>query len=92
MNKAELIDKMAKETGLTKKDTESALKAFIEIVSKELSKSNDVQLIGFGTFTTAKRAARTGINPLTKEQIKIPASKSPKFKPGKALKDLVNKK
>lgn len=92
MNKAELIEKMAKETGLTKKDTESAVKAFIEIVSKALTKSEDVQLIGFGTFTTAKRAARTGINPKTKEQIKIPASKSPKFKPGKALKDAVNKK
>ena len=92
MNKSELIDKMAKETGLTKKDTEKALAAFTTIVSKELSKSNDVQLIGFGTFTVAKRAAREGINPLTKEKIKIAASKTPKFKPGKALKYLVNKK
>lgn len=92
MNKSELIDKMAKETGLTKKDTEKALVAFTTIVSKELAKSNDVQLIGFGTFTVTKRAAREGINPLTKEKIKIAASKAPKFKPGKALKDLVNKK
>ena len=92
MNKSELVDKMAKETGLTKKDTEKALAAFTTIVSKELAKSNDVQLIGFGTFTVAKRAAREGINPLTKEKIKIAASKTPKFKPGKALTDLVNKK
>lgn len=92
MNKTELVEKIAKETGLTKKDTEAALKSFIEVVTNELSKSGEVSLIGFGTFTTAKRAARTGINPKTKEQIKIPASKSPKFKPGKALKDAVNKK
>ena len=77
MNKSELVDKMAKETGLTKKDTEKALAAFTTIVSKELAKSNDVQLIGFGTFTVAKRAAREGINPLTKEKIKIAASKTP---------------
>ena len=68
MNKSELVDKMAKETGLTKKDTEKALAAFTTIVSKELAKSNDVQLIGLGTFTVAKRAAREGINPLTKEK------------------------
>ena len=92
MNKSELVDKMAKETGLTKKDTEKALAAFTTIVSKELAKSNDVQLIGLGTFRVAKRAAREGINPLTKEKIKIAASKTPKFKPRKALKDLVNKK
>ena len=75
MNKTELVEKIAKETGLTKKDTEAALKSFIEVVTNELSKSGEVSLIGFGTFTTAKRAARTGINPKTKEQIKIPASK-----------------
>jgi len=86
MNKAELIDKMAKETGLTKKDSESALKAFIEIVSKELSKSNDVQLIGFGTFASKKRAARNGINPLTKKPLKIAAKKVPTFKAGSKLK------
>ncbi len=92
MNKTELIDAIAKDTGLTKKDSESALKSFIEVVSKELSKGHEVQLIGFGTFAVGKRAARTGRNPKTGEEIKIAASKTPKFKPGKALKDKVNKK
>ncbi len=91
MNKAELVEKMASETGLSKKDTENALKAFIEVVSSELEKKNDVQLIGFGTFTVGERAERTGRNPKTKEEIKIPAATVPKFKPGKALKDRVNK-
>lgn len=91
MNKAELIDAMAKETGLTKKDTEATLKAFTSIVAKELTKGGSVQLIGFGTFEVGKRAARTGRNPKTGEEIKIKASKSPKFKAGKALKDTVNK-
>lgn len=75
-----------------KKDAESALKSFLEIVSKELEKGHDVQLIGFGTFTVGKRAAREGRNPATGETIKIAASKTPKFKPGKALKDRLNKK
>ena len=92
MNKTDLIDAIAKDTGLTKKDSESALKSFIEVVSKELSKGHEVQLIGFGTFAVGKRAARTGRNPKTGEEIKIAASKTPKFKPGKALKDKVNKK
>ena len=92
MNKAELIEKMAKSTGLPKKDAESALKSFLEIVSKELEKGHDVQLIGFGTFTVGKRAAREGRNPATGETIKIAASKTPNFKPGKALKDRLNKK
>ena len=82
MNKTELIDAIAKDTGLTKKDSESALKSFIEVVSKELSKGHEVQLIGFGTFAVGKRAARTGRNPKTGEEIKIAA----------ALKDKVNKK
>jgi DNA-binding protein HU-beta len=92
MNKAELVEKMAKETGLSKKDTEATLKSFVETVSKELEKGHEVQLIGFGTFSVGKRAAREGVNPATGEKIKIPASKSPKFKAGKALKDRVNKK
>ncbi len=92
MNKAELVDEISKETGLTKKDSEAALKSFIGVVSKELSKGNDVQIIGFGTFSVGERAARSGRNPKTGETIKIAASKSPKFKPGKALKDAVNKK
>ncbi len=90
MNKAELIDAIAKSTELTKKDTEAFLKSFIETVTHELSKGNDVQLIGFGTFEVSKRAARTGRNPKTGETLKIAASKMPKFKAGKALKDSVN--
>lgn len=92
MNKSELVDAIAKETGLSKKDSEAALKATIETISKELTKGHDVSLIGFGTFSVGKRAARNGINPKTGETIKIAASKSPKFKAGKALKDRVNKK
>lgn len=91
MNKSELIDAIANDTGLTKKDTESFLKSFTENVGKTLEKGEDIQLIGFGTFTVAERGERTGINPKTKEKITIPASKSPKFKPGKAFKDRVNK-
>ena len=80
---------MAKEAGLTKADAEKALKAFTNTVSKELKKGK-VQLVGFGTFETSKRAARKGKNPATGEAIKIPAATVPKFKAGKALKDLVN--
>jgi len=92
MNKSELVDAIAKETGLSKKDSEKAVKAFVDVVSKTLKKKDKVQLVGFGTFETVKRAARTGKNPQTGEAIKIPASTAPKFKPGKALKDAVNKK
>ena len=90
MNKVELVEAMAKETGLSKKDTEAALKSFINVVEKTLKKGDKVQLVGFGTFEVSKRAARTGKNPQTGEKIKIKASKSPKFKPGKAFKDLLN--
>ncbi len=92
MNKTELVDAMAAQTELSKKDTEKALKAFIDVVSEELKKGEKVQLVGFGTFEVAERAAREGRNPQTKETIQIAASKAPKFKPGKALKDLVNAK
>lgn len=92
MNKTELVEAIAEETGLTKKDSEAALKSFIGTVGKELKKGGSVQLVGFGTFEVGKRAARTGRNPKTGEAIKIKAAKSPKFKAGKALKDLVNKK
>ena len=92
MNKTELVDALAKETGLSKKDSEKAVKAFTEAVSKELKKKGKVQLVGFGTFETAKRAARTGKNPQTGAAIKIPAATVPKFKAGKALKDAVNGK
>lgn len=91
MNKAELINAMAEESGLTKKDTEIALKAFTSVVSQELTKGNSIQLVGFGTFDVSKRAARTGRNPKTGEELKIKAANTPKFKAGKALKDLVNK-
>lgn len=92
MNKTELVAAIAKEADLSKKDAEKALKAFTDTVSKELKKKGKVQLIGFGTFETTKRAARTGRNPQTGKEIKIPAAVAPKFKAGKALKDLVNKK
>ena len=91
MNKAEMIAAIADKAGLTKKDAEKALKAFTDTVAKALKKGDKVQLVGFGTFEVTKRAARTGRNPQTKKAIKIPASKAPKFKAGKALKDAVNK-
>lgn len=82
---------MAEKSELTKKDTEKVLKAFIESVEEALSKGDKVQLVGFGTFEVKERAARVGRNPRTREEIHIPASKAPIFKPGKDLKDLVNK-
>ncbi|MBQ0052139.1 MAG: HU family DNA-binding protein [Treponema sp.] len=91
MNKTELVDAIAKDTGLSKKDSEAALKSFIENVSKAMEKGDSVQLVGFGTFEVGERAARSGRNPKTGETITIAASKSPKFKAGKALKDRVNK-
>lgn len=91
MNKTELVAAIAEKTGLSKKDSEASLKAFIDVVTDELKKDGKVQLVGFGTFEVAKRAAREGINPLTKEPMSIPASKAPKFKAGKALKETVNK-
>ena len=92
MNKAELIAKIAEESKLTKKAAEAALDAFVTTVEESLKAGEKVQLVGFGTFEVRQRAARKGRNPQTKEEIKIPASKAPVFKAGKALKDLVNKK
>jgi DNA-binding protein HU-beta len=92
MNRTELVEAIAKKTDLSKKDSEAAVKAFIDTVGAQLKKGDKVQLVGFGTFEVSKRAARTGKNPQTGEVIKIAASKAPKFKAGKALKDLVNKK
>jgi DNA-binding protein HU-beta len=94
MNKAELINAIAKKTDLSKKDTEATLKAFVEVVEKELKKKDGkVQLIGFGTFSVKPRKARMGRNPQKPgEVVKIPASKAPVFKAGKALKEAVNKK
>ena len=90
MNKTELVAAMAESADLSKKDAEKALKAFIEVVTDELKKDEKVQLVGFGTFEVALRAAREGRNPLTGEKMQIKASKAPKFKAGKALKDAVN--
>ena len=92
MNKSDLIAAISAKTGTTKKDAEAALNAFVSVVTEALEKDEKVQLVGFGSFEVRKRAARKGRNPQTKEEIKIPASKAPVFKAGKALKDIVNKK
>ena len=91
MNKGELIAKIAEESKLTKKAAEAALDAFMSSVEDALTKGEKVQLVGFGTFEVRQRAARKGRNPQTKAEIKIPASKAPVFKAGKALKETVNK-
>ena len=92
MNKVELVSKIAEESKLSKKASEETLNAIVDIISAELKKGEKVQLVGFGTFETRQRSARAGLNPQTKEKIKIPAKKAPVFKAGKALKELVNKK
>ncbi len=90
MNKTELIAAIAEQADISKKDAEKALKAFTDVVAAELKNDGKVQLVGFGTFEVSNRAEREGINPATKETITIAASKSPKFKAGKALKDMLN--
>ena len=90
MNRTELISAMSEKSELTKVDAEKALKAFIDTVTDELKNGGKVQLVGFGTFETRERAERTGRDPRTGEPIKIPASTTPAFKAGKALKDAVN--
>lgn len=90
MNKTELISAMAENANMSKVDTEKALKAFIDTVTEELKNGGKVQLVGFGSFEVAERAERQGRNPKTGEIITIPASKSPKFKAGRSLKDIVN--
>ena len=90
MNKAELIAAIAAKTGDTKKGVEASVNAFVDVVTEALVKGDKVQLVGFGSFEVRKRAARKGRNPQTKEEIKIPASKAPVFKAGKALKEKVN--
>jgi len=92
MNKSDLIAAIATKTESTKKNAEASLNAITETITEALVKGEKVQLVGFGAFEVKKRAARKGRNPQTKEEIKIPASKAPVFKAGKALKDLVNKK
>ena len=91
MNKSELIDKVAKKTGITKKDADVAVATVIDSITESLVKGDKVQLVGFGTFEVRARGARTGRDPRTNKEIKIPASKAPAFKAGKALKDAVNK-
>ena len=91
MNKSDLIAAIAAKTGETKKSAEASVNAFVDVVTASLVKGDKVQLVGFGSFEVRKRAARKGRNPQTKEEIKIPASKAPVFKAGKALKDIVNK-
>ena len=91
MNKAELINAAAEKAGLSKKDTETVVNATIDVIAGTLADGDKVQLVGFGAFEVKSRAERTGRNPKTKEEIKIPASKVPVFKPGKALKDIVAK-
>lgn len=90
MKKTELVAEMAEKAGISKKDAEAALKAFTDTVAEELSRGGKVQLVGFGNFEVSERGERTGRNPRTKETIVIPASRSPKFKAGKALKDQIN--
>ena len=90
MNKTELIAEIAERAEISKKDAEKALKAFTDVVADELVKGEKVQLVGFGTFEVSERAAREGRNPQTGATMKIKASKTPKFKAGKALKDMVN--
>lgn len=90
MSKTELVAAIAERTGLTKKDSEAAVNAFVETLTEQLKKGEKVQLIGFGTFEVSERAARTGRNPQTGAEMTIAASKAPKFKAGKALKDSLN--
>ena len=90
MNKAELVDAIAQDTGLTKRDAQAALNSFIGVVQKQLKKGEDVAITGFGKFSVAKRSARTGRNPQTGEKLKIKASKAPRFSAGASLKATVN--
>ena len=91
MNKAELIAAVAEKAGLSKKDSEAAVTAALDVITAALQEGDKVQLVGFGSFEVKKRAERMGRNPQTKEAIPIPASKAPVFKAGKALKDAVSK-
>lgn len=91
MNKSELVNAISEKTGSSKKASEASLNAITEIISEELKKGEKVQLVGFGTFEVRHRAARKGKNPQTGEELRIPASIAPSFKPGKALKDIINK-
>lgn len=91
MTKSQIIDAVAKKTGLKKKEAEAAVSATIDAITEALVEGEKVQVVGFGTFEVKERAARTGINPYTKKAMKIEASKSLSFKAGKAMKELLNK-
>ena len=91
MNKTELVASVAEATGVSKKDAAAVIDATFDKIAAAMAEGDKVQVIGFGTFETRDRAAREGINPLTKEKITVEACKVPAFKPGKALKDSVNK-
>jgi DNA-binding protein HU-beta len=90
MNKTELVAAVAEQAGLTKKDADAAIKALTDVIAEALKNGDKVQMVGFGTFEVSERAAREGRNPRTGEIMPIAASKAPKFKAGKALKDMVN--
>lgn len=90
MNKGDLVNVMAERSGLSKKDSEKALNAFMDSIQEALVKNEKIQLVGFGSFEVRQRAARKGRNPQTKSEITIPATKAPVFKVGKALKDMIN--
>lgn len=90
MNKAELVDKIAESSGLTKTNVEKVLDVTLETICKSIKKGEEVKLVGFGTFSKTKRKARTGRNPKTGEAIKIPSAWSPKFKPGSDFKEILN--
>ena len=91
MNKSELINAVAEKAALSKKDAENAVTAALDVITAALAEGEEIRLVGFGTFEVKKREARMGRNPKTKEEIQIPATKVPAFKPGKALKDIVAK-
>ena len=90
MTTADLVNAMAEKAGMSKADTEKAIKAFTDVITEALKAGEKIALVGFGTFSVGERAARVGQNPQTGEKMDIPAAKVPKFKPGKALKDSVN--
>ena len=92
MTKADIIDRMASDADVSKAAAGRALDSALEAITKSLTKGDSVTLVGFGTFTVSKRAARKGRNPQTGAEISIPASKVPRFKPGKGLKDSINRK
>jgi len=89
MNKADLVEKIANQTGLTKKTSRKAVDAIVSAITDSLAREEKVTLVGFGTFQVTERKARRGRNPQTRESIQIPAKKVPKFKPGKSLREKI---